>query len=101
MLFRFRRARVLIKLEGLKEEHFLDDSLFDLLGYIHGEIVGDRVGAMEGIPRWTKIDNLKRFSATAASSGGVGLFHIVGLTPEAQTKEIAFQGRAPEKKVKS
>lgn len=94
-----RRARVLIKLEGLKEEHFLDDSLFDLLGYIHGEIVGDRIGAMEGIPRWTKIDNLKRFSATAASSGGVGLFHIVGLTPEAQTKEIAFQGRAPEEEV--
>ena len=30
------------------------------------------------------------FSATAASSGGIALFHMIGVTPEALTKEQAF-----------
>lgn len=94
-----RRAKVHIRLEGLKDEHFRDDSIYDLLGYVHGEIVGDRIGAMEGLPTWSKIDGLKRFSATAASSGGVGLFHLIGLTPEAHTRDMAFQGHKPEDEV--
>ena len=36
---------------------------------------------------------LKQFSATAASSGGIALFHMIGVTPEAQTKEQAFGGK--------
>ncbi|MDR0620995.1 MAG: aconitase X catalytic domain-containing protein [Deltaproteobacteria bacterium] len=91
-----RRATVLLKLEGIKEEYFQDDSIYSCLGYVHGETVGDRIGAMEGLPLWSDIDGLKRFSATAASSGGVGLFHLIGLTPEAQTREMAFQGQKPE-----
>jgi predicted aconitase len=34
--------------------------------------------------------------AAAASSGSVGLFHIVGVTPEAPTATAALGGRAPE-----
>jgi len=33
---------------------------------------------------------------TMASSGGIALFHLVGITPEAQTLEMAFQGGKPE-----
>lgn len=91
-----RKAEVLIKLEGFKEDDFLDDAIYDMLGYVHGEIVGDRIGAMEGLPLHSKIDGLKRFSATSASSGGVGLFHLIGLTPEAQTLEMAFHGKKPK-----
>jgi predicted aconitase len=38
------------------------------------------------------MDQLKAFSAAAASGGAVCLFHAVGLTPEAPTIEAAFQG---------
>ena len=41
-------------------------------------------------------DQLKAFSAAAASSGRVALFHMVGVTPEAPTLDAAFQGRPPE-----
>jgi predicted aconitase len=40
-----------------------------------------------------KVDCLKGFQRRAASSGAVGLFHIVGVTPEAQTLKCAFEGR--------
>ncbi len=91
-----RKAEVLIKLEGFKNDAFMDDAIYDMLGYIHGEIVGDRIGAMEGLPPNSTIDGLKRFSATSASSGGVGLFHLIGLTPEAHTREMAFQNQKPK-----
>ena len=32
-------------------------------------------------------------AAAAASTGRVALFHLVGITPEAPTRETAFQGR--------
>ena len=37
----------------------------------------DRIAAVEGIPQNVSMDNLKAFSAAAASSGAVGLFHII------------------------
>jgi predicted aconitase len=39
-------------------------------------------------------DHLKALGAAAASSGNVGLFHIVGITPEAPTLEAATGGRS-------
>ena len=36
----------------------------------------------------------------AASSGGVALFHAVGLTPEAPTLDAALQGQQPDSVVK-
>jgi predicted aconitase len=38
---------------------------------------------------------LKNFGAAAASSGGVELYHIPGVTPEMRTVEEAFGGRQP------
>jgi predicted aconitase len=37
----------------------------------------------------------KHFGAAAASSGGVEMYHIVGVTPEAETLEMALGGRQP------
>ncbi len=37
---------------------------------------------------------LKHFGAAAASSGGVEMYHIPGVTPEARTVEEAFGGNA-------
>ena len=43
---------------------------------------------------WQQPDlaDLKHFGAAAATSGGVELYHIPGITPEAPTVEAAFGG---------
>ncbi len=96
-----RYAKGLVVLgDEITEEMFDDPSMFNLVAYAFGKIVGDRVWALEGIPkRHLTIDNLKQFSATAASSGGIALFHLIGITPEAQTLEMAFGGKQPEEVV--
>jgi predicted aconitase len=48
------------------------------------------------LPQDTPEDALKALGAGAASSGGVALFHAVGITPEAQTLEAAFGGNSYE-----
>jgi len=74
---------------------FEDGALYPLLGFSMGEVAQDRIVAIEGMPRDVGIDSLKGFSAAAASSGAVGLFHILGVTPEAQTLGMCFQGKRP------
>ena len=54
------------------------------LGYIVGQEVGDGVPILTGIsPEVVDEDRLKALGATAASSGGLALFHVAGSTPEA------------------
>jgi len=91
-----RAGQVLIKFEGVSAELFEDDSMYSAAGYLVGEIAGNRIPVIEGFPAGVTHDNLKAFSAAAASSGAVGLFHVVGVTPEAPTREEAMQGRVPE-----
>lgn len=42
------------------------------------------------------ISMLKGFNAAGASSGGIMMYHIVGVTPEAPTLETAFGGNKPK-----
>ena len=86
--------------DDITEEMFDDPSMFNYVAYAYGKIVGNRVWALQGMPkRNLTMDNLKQFSATAASSGGIALFHIIGITPEAQTLEMAFGGKEPKEVV--
>jgi predicted aconitase len=61
-----------------------------LLGYYVGEVVQDRVPVIAGVRRVPNLPRLKHFGAAAASSGGVEMYHLVGITPEAPTVEAAF-----------
>ena len=79
---------------------FDDDSLYSAAGYLAGEVAGSRVPVITGIPRCASPDNLKAFCAAAASSGPVGLLHILGLTPEAPALGTAFGGRTPREEVR-
>lgn len=78
------------------------ESTFDwgMLGYHIGEIVQERVPVVRASGgRFTKVPNLQRlkhFGASASSSGGVEMYHLVGVTPEAMTIEQAFGNRSPE-----
>lgn len=93
-----RYAQGLVILDDdITEEMFDNPSMFNYVAYAYGKIVGDRVWALKGLPkRSLTMDNLKQFSATAASSGGIALFHLIGITPEAQTMEMAFGGKEPQ-----
>jgi len=55
------------------------------LGGVVGRIAGDywQVPALVGVDRVPTSDELKHFGAALASYGSVALFHMVGVTPEA------------------
>ncbi len=91
-----RKADMLIELRDFDGSMFADNSIYPLLGYLFGEMAGDRIAALTGIPQNVKIESLKGFCAAAASSGAVGLCHLVGITPEAQTLEMCLGGRKPQ-----
>jgi predicted aconitase len=66
-----------------------------LLGYYIGELgAGARAGGAQprGIGRVPNLPRLKHFGAAASSSGGVEMYHIAGVTPEALTLEQALGG---------
>jgi hypothetical protein len=73
------------------------DSFLDwgMLGYFAGGIAGEDHPVITGDFGRPDINDLKHFGAAAATSGGVELYHIPGITPEALTIEAAFGGAAP------
>jgi predicted aconitase len=77
-----RRATLLLRIAVTPRE--LHD--WGALGGIVGRIAGDywQVPAMIGIDRVPTSDELKHFGAAMASYGSVALFHMVGVTPEAE-----------------
>jgi len=66
-----------------------------LLGYWLGEAVGDEIAVVTGLGTRPSMEELKHFGAAAASSGGVEMYHIPGVTPEAPSLDAALGGRAP------
>jgi predicted aconitase len=90
-----RRATILIDVTGLSEAFLADDIAYPILGAWLGHEVGDAVAAFAGLGHPGE-DRLKALAAAAASSGSVGLFHVIGATPEAETLADAFADRPPE-----
>ncbi len=91
-----RRGRIAVDIAGLPEALRGTELFCHVLGHLLGRLAGSAVPVIEGLPPATDADSLKAISAAAAASGGVALFHAVGITPEAPTREAAFQGRAPD-----
>jgi predicted aconitase len=89
-----RRGRVLVELEANPT------SLADW-GAI-GKLVGQRnqsyltVTVFDGDEKNPTADELKHLGASLASYGSMGMFHMVGVTPEARTVEDALGGREPQ-----
>lgn len=81
----------------LVEVEFPVDDMMDwgLLGYYLGEIVQDDIPVLNGVSHQPNLIKLKHFGAAAASSGGVEMYHIPGVTPEAPSLDAAFGPRQP------
>jgi predicted aconitase len=60
-----------------------DDALYPILGVVLGRRAGSTVAALAGLPAGLSEERLKALAAAAASSGAVGMFHVIGTTPEA------------------
>jgi predicted aconitase len=63
-----------------------------MLGYFVGGAVEDTIPVIGGSIGSQSLIRHKHFGAAAASSGGVEMYHMVGITPEAPSAEIAFGG---------
>jgi predicted aconitase len=84
-----RRGEILFRLPDAVEA---TDALYVAVGAIIGERSAGRVPVIEGLPPPQSEDQLKALGAVAASTGSVGLFHAIGVTPEAPTRRDAFGG---------
>ena len=74
----------------------VDDMMhWGLMGYYIGEIVQEDSPIVNGLSLHPSLRKLKHFGAAAATSGGVEMFHLVGMTPEAPTLDIALGGQEP------
>ena len=89
-----RRGEVVFRLRDIPAALLQEDAFYPILGYLIGRRTGARVPVVDGLTAVSE-DRLKALGAAAASSGSVGLFHVVGVTPEAPTLEAALAGRAP------
>jgi predicted aconitase len=75
-----------------------DDSLYPLLGYHVGLLVGWEIPVVTGLAQPSR-DDLKAFSAAFATTSGAPMFHIEGVTPEAKTLDQALGGKPPERRI--
>jgi hypothetical protein len=81
--FRFASHRVNVE---VPVESLMD---WGMLGYYVGEVVGERIPVLLGQYGKPDLIRHKHFGAAAASSGGVEMYHLVGVTPEAPSFEAA------------
>ena len=66
-----------------------------MLGYFVGDAVQEHIPVLTGRYNHPEIVRLKHFGAAASSSGAVEMYHVVSVTPEADTLDVALGGRPP------
>jgi predicted aconitase len=90
-----RAGEIYIKLIDIPLELQREDSFYPVFGHLLGKLAGSRIPVVQGLEVQPSEDQFKAMCAPAASSGAIALFHIVGVTPEAESLEAAFQGKKP------
>jgi predicted aconitase len=91
-----RAGELLFRLIGIPDLLQSSDDFYPVLGNLVGKASLDKIPVIDGMTVRPEEDQLKAFGAAAASSGGVAMFHMVGVTPEAPTLAEAFQGKKPK-----
>jgi predicted aconitase len=85
-----RRGELLFTTTGIPERWKSENIFFHLLGLHIGRIAGQRIPVIAGLPTTADRDALKALSAAMAASGGVEMWHAIGVTPEAPASAEAF-----------
>ncbi|OJU79784.1 MAG: aconitase subunit 1 [Solirubrobacterales bacterium 70-9] len=94
-----RRGEVVFDVTGLGEELRAADAFYPALGHLIGLQAEGELPVIVGLPAEVDEDRLKALAASSASSGGVAMFHAVGLTPEAPTLEAALGGEPERRRI--
>jgi predicted aconitase len=88
-----RRATFALDCSGLSPALKTSDVFWPVIGTLFGQRAGTDIGVILGLEGCATEDRLKAFGAAAASAGAVGLFHILGVTPEAPDLLTVTQGQ--------
>ncbi len=91
-----RRGQHVFELEGFSDELLAQETMFTALGLYVGRKTESRVPVIVGLPQDPPEDYLRALGAATATSGGVGIYHAVGITPEAASLEDALQNQEAE-----
>ena len=91
-----RVGQIVLDLEAVPESIAMRDDFYPVLGTLMGSRAEERVPVLVNVAANPTSDQLKALGAAASSSGSVGLYHWVGVTPEAPTLDEALAHRAPE-----
>jgi len=81
------------------EADMKNDFDYHLLGYC-GKKIGKGIPVFTGLPKHINKEALTNLGAQLNTSGAYGMYHILGVTPEARTLEEAFGGKEPKRRVK-
>jgi predicted aconitase len=89
-----RRGNVLVevRMERMASEDYR------IFGYFLGKRAGAKIPVITGLKKTNVVEDYIAMGAASAASGGVALYHIAGVTPEAETVEQAFGGNVPEER---
>ncbi|MBC7341805.1 MAG: aconitase X catalytic domain-containing protein [Clostridia bacterium] len=85
-----RKAQILVEVTV----PLVDEMHWGALGYFTGDRAGLKVPVFTGLPSPT-LEQVKQLCAALATSGGMSMFHIVGVTPEAPDLEAALGNHEP------
>jgi len=90
-----RYAQLLIKVEDPNVENWTIAD-YGALGYFIGALAGARNAVVVGLPKQLSIEQCKYLTSPLPVSGACTMCHIVGVTPEAPTPEVALGNKKPE-----
>jgi predicted aconitase len=85
-----RTGSLLVELQAPMRDTADWGALGKIVGHPHQDYFA--VPVFDGLGRMPKSDELKHLGASLASYGSMAMFHMVGVTPEAPTREAAFKG---------
>ncbi|MEE4261704.1 MAG: aconitase X catalytic domain-containing protein, partial [Desulfobacteraceae bacterium] len=89
-----RKGTVIVEVQAEMKSDFE----YQLLGYM-GKKIGNGIPVFTGLPKYITPEALMNLGAQLNTSGAYGMYHIVGVTPEAPDLETALGGREPQRKV--
>lgn len=90
-----RHATLQLNVGALNPKLLQQDAFYPVLGSLIGQLAGEAICVVDGMPHGATDDQLKALCAGAASTGAVALIHITGITPEAPDLTTALGNQAP------
>lgn len=89
-----RKGDILVEVQAKMDSDFA----YSLLGYM-GKKIGPGIPVFVGLGDYVSPEAFRNLGAELNTSGAYGMYHVVGLTPEAPTLEAAFGGKKPKRTV--